>query len=170
MYQCQGQLALDVASIEATYYRLMKVLHPDRYAQKSDDQHQLSIRYSELVNNGFATLKNSFKRANYFADLHTLKEKSDSIPPEVMADVFEIHELLEQPTLSASQIAELETFSTHFTEKQTALKGELDQLFKRHDEQHLSPSDIKNDLNKILNKAAYFNRLVDRMMEKLDTE
>lgn len=170
MYRTGGKLSLNAASLEADYFNLMKRVHPDKFASKGEAAHSTSLRYAELVNNGFKVLHNPFSRANYFAELFDLKEKSDAIPPEVMADVFEINELLEEDSLDDDQSEELDDYLDTFSAHRRRLQKELNALFEHYDRDQLSREEIKGDLNSILNKAAYFNRLVDRMMEKLDNE
>lgn len=61
---------VDTSALAERYRELQKVVHPDRYANASDQEKRLSLQHATLVNEAFNTLKDPLLRAKYLLHLH----------------------------------------------------------------------------------------------------
>lgn len=62
--------AIDRAALSERYRDLQRVLHPDRYANASDQERRLSMQGSTQINEAFETLKDPIRRAVYLLELN----------------------------------------------------------------------------------------------------
>ncbi len=60
---------LDVAALDRLYFDLQRQLHPDRFATKSPKERALSQQQATALNDGYETLKDPLKRADYIVHL-----------------------------------------------------------------------------------------------------
>jgi len=171
LYECTTNLAPSKEHLESIYYSLSKYIHPDLFQNASEEQKALSNYYSELLNNGIKTLKNVFKTADYWLNLHTLRDTTNNrVPPEIMGHVFEIQEILSEDARTDDQKEELEDYIEHFEGLETKLKKQLLSLF----EEHKINSDIPNEnvaqlINALLNTYSYIEKLISQMEDALDS-
>ena len=93
------KLHIDLAVLEKNFYRLSRRLHPDVYFRRSEQERQLSVDATALLNDAYRTLKDPVARAEYLLDLHGMKkseQKSSNVPPELLEEVFELNMALEE--------------------------------------------------------------------------
>ena len=60
---------VDVAALESLYFELQRQLHPDRFATKSPKERALSQQQATALNDGYETLQDPLKRADYLVHL-----------------------------------------------------------------------------------------------------
>ena len=70
--------ALDGGSLTARYRDLQKVLHPDRFANASDQERRLSLQQAAQVNSAYDTLRDPLSRARYLLRLQGLEYNDES--------------------------------------------------------------------------------------------
>ncbi len=61
--------AVDARALDETYFRLQRLLHPDRFARKTARERALSQRQAMALNEAYETLKDPFRRADYLIHL-----------------------------------------------------------------------------------------------------
>jgi len=61
---------VDKSALSSRYRDLQRVVHPDRYANASDQERRLSLQQATLVNEAFETLKDPVRRAQYLLRLN----------------------------------------------------------------------------------------------------
>lgn len=86
---------VDTASLAERYLELQKVVHPDRYANGSDQERRLSLQHATQINEAFETLKNPQKRAIYLLSLLGMDAVSGSQTTQDAAFLMEQMELRE---------------------------------------------------------------------------
>lgn len=164
-------LNLDKSEISELYLTLSKRIHPDFFINASTEEIELSIFYSELVNNGYKVLKNPFKRARYFLTINDSLNETKEIPKEVIDDVFDIQELLEQDKLNESDQNQLDNYVERFTKIQLNYKNKLNQLFE--ESKNIPETDLFEKLNQLVSANAYVQRIftnIEKKQEILDSE
>lgn len=89
--------ALDLAALEAAYFREQRRYHPDRFVRKPPAERQAATQRSVDINQAYQTLKNPLIRAQYLLQLQGIKvgTESDSVKPS-QALLLENLELREQ--------------------------------------------------------------------------
>ncbi|XP_076623745.1 iron-sulfur cluster co-chaperone protein HscB-like protein, mitochondrial isoform X1 [Colletes latitarsis] len=80
--------------IRRKYKELQKLLHPDKFSNKSEKEKQLSENLSSLVNNAYSTLSHPLKRGLYMLKLNnrTIPEETDNINAEFLMEIMEKNE------------------------------------------------------------------------------
>jgi molecular chaperone HscB len=61
---------LDVGELGMRYRDLQAVVHPDRYANASDQEQRLALQQATQVNEAYETLRDPLRRAIYMLRLH----------------------------------------------------------------------------------------------------
>lgn len=61
---------VDTTALAARYRDLQKVVHPDRYANATEQERRISLQQATRVNEALETLKDPLKRALYLLALH----------------------------------------------------------------------------------------------------
>jgi molecular chaperone HscB len=169
IFSFTGRLGFDQDEIDSRFYSLSKQIHPDLHENKDDLQKKLSIQYSSLLNNAYQTLINPFKRAKYFLEIHNDVALSKDIPQQLLADVFEVQELLESNTLDDDEIEELGSQLNKFDRNIQESKDLLEAQFKTYDlEKNLS--ETISGIKKILLEYNYLKRLSTQIEEKIESE
>jgi molecular chaperone HscB len=60
---------MDIPALDRMYFDLQRQLHPDRFATKSPKERALSQQQATALNDGYETLKDPLKRADYLVHL-----------------------------------------------------------------------------------------------------
>lgn len=61
---------VDVNALSERYRELQRVIHPDRFANASEQERRLSVQSAALINEAFETLKDPIARAGYLLSMH----------------------------------------------------------------------------------------------------
>jgi molecular chaperone HscB len=114
VFDLPRKLALDDAALTRAFYRRSREVHPDRFAQASAEKQQWSLEQTSLLNDAYRALKDPVARTEYLlrlegitlADDARAAEKPDSqgrknVPPELLAEVFELNMQLEEVRMNA---------------------------------------------------------------------
>lgn len=109
--------------LEASYKRLQKELHPDKFGNRGTQQQEYSAEQSSLVNRAYTILKSPLSRA-----LHLLERKGVPLPedggtisdPELLMEVMEQRERVEEtddPAVLQAMLQENKLLQQATTEK-----------------------------------------------------
>lgn len=99
LFRTEPKYAVDVIALEKKFKDAQKLLHPDKYVNKSIHEKNLSTENSTMVNKAFEILKSDIERAGYLlsqngiTDLEEGKNSSNSL---LMNEMFELREELEE--------------------------------------------------------------------------
>ena len=69
LFQLPIQLPIDSGQLTANYQQLQRQYHPDNFANANDNEKMAIIQKSAMINDGYQTLKNPIKAAEYFLSL-----------------------------------------------------------------------------------------------------
>ncbi|NUE96775.1 Fe-S protein assembly co-chaperone HscB [Gilliamella sp. ESL0232] len=69
LFSLPAQLPVDVAQLTTHYQQLQKQYHPDNFAVVNDIDKVAIVQKSAIINDGYHTLKNPIKAAEYFLSL-----------------------------------------------------------------------------------------------------
>ncbi len=98
-------------------------MHPDRFANASENERLLAVQYTSLVNDAYETLKSSLKRAAYLLSLQSIDvshaDQSD-LGMDLLVQQMELREELEGIAEQESAIEKLEVLHRKVKEKLTA--------------------------------------------------
>lgn len=82
---------VDLSSLKSNYQALQKAVHPDRFANASDQERVLSVRQAALINDAFDTLKKPIGRAKYLLQLSGVEYNDEN--NTVMDPSFLMHQM-----------------------------------------------------------------------------
>lgn len=80
------------------YRQLQKMLHPDRFSNKTEREKQISESLSSLLNRAYSTLTNPLKRGLYMLQLKgiLIPEGTTNLNPEFLMEIMERNEEIEE--------------------------------------------------------------------------
>lgn len=161
-------LSVSKDKLESRYYYLSKKIHPDLFANKSDEQKKLSIKYSSLLNQGYKTLKSPFGRAKYFLKINNSEHFNKEIPKSLLRDIFEIQDLLDSDYPDKEDEKDLKTFQIEMEEKEQYLLSRLEQVYRDYRPNENKDATV-SEINSILSEYNYIIRLINQIEEKLES-
>lgn len=191
------RLALDVPALEKQFYRLSRRLHPDLYAQASEQERRWSLEKSSLLNDAWRTLRDPIARTEYLLELEgiTLEEQSRDatdaaraagtdkqqiVPPDMLEEVFELNMQLEEARMAAQGnsndpelMENLRIAEKNYSAQMVALHTQLEQLWGRWDRAQASGDATEQSIAKqgmvaLLNRRSYIRNLVRDVRQALD--
>jgi molecular chaperone HscB len=87
---------VDADTLAEHYRELQRVIHPDRYANASEQERRLSLQAASLVNEAYETLQDPIARAAYLLTLHGIDLDAKQKTTQDMAFLMEQMELREE--------------------------------------------------------------------------
>jgi len=109
----------------AEKYRFFQTeLHPDRFANASDQERRISVQTTAFVNEAYSTLKNDLQRSHYLLKLSDLEFNADtetSSDGEFLMQTMELHEQVEDASNAQDPLQALEELSKQLKHNQKQL-------------------------------------------------
>ena len=78
LFNIKAVFSVDAHSITERYRQLQRELHPDRYADKSQQEQRMAVQATSHVNMAYETLKSPLKLAIYMLSLQGIDLKSET--------------------------------------------------------------------------------------------
>ncbi|GGI75784.1 co-chaperone HscB [Shewanella gelidii] len=72
LFNFTASFDLDTATLAERYRELQRAVHPDNFANDTEQQKLLSIHRAAQINDGFQTLKNPIRRAEHMLSLRNI--------------------------------------------------------------------------------------------------
>ncbi len=151
------KLNIDTAALEREMFSLSRKLHPDLYANASEQEQSWSLEQTSKLNDAHRTLRDPIARTEYLLKIEGIRVqersaaateeartsgqlKKAAVPPDLLEEVFEVNMQLEE--LRANKklgdedyalVRELEQAQHHFEHKLKAMRDELHELWNEWD-------------------------------------
>src|SRR3990167_5428696 len=90
---------IDTDELAVRYRALQRRVHPDKFANASDQDRRLSLQMTALINEGFHTLKDPVRRGLYLLSLRGIDlgdETDTTMDPAFLLEQMELREELEE--------------------------------------------------------------------------
>lgn len=90
---------IDGTALAERYRDLQRVVHPDRYANGTEQEQRLSLQQATRINQAYETLRNPVTRAQYLLSLHGIDmqaEKETTRDTAFLMEQLQLREELEQ--------------------------------------------------------------------------
>lgn len=87
---------IDGAALAERYRDLQRVVHPDRYANGTEQEQRLSLQQTTRINEAYETLKNPVTRAQYLLSLHGIDMEAEKETTRDTAFLMEQLQLREE--------------------------------------------------------------------------
>jgi molecular chaperone HscB len=150
---------LDKADLERRYLELSRAVHPDRFIEAAGAEKRLAMERAAAVNEGYRTLRDPVKRAEYLVLLGGIdldSSEPDRGAPKMdatfLGDMIERREELTQQRALGSAALERMRESV-----ERALAGEL-----KHGVELLGTGDVQGAARRLVARR-YFSRLLEEI-------
>ncbi len=159
--------AIDQEQLAEKYRIFQAELHPDRFANASEQERRISVQTTAFVNEAYATLKSDLKRAHYLLRLSNIEFNADtetSSDAEFLMQTMELHEQVEKASHTEQPFQSLQELSLQLKQNQQDLINQFEKEFNAHD--LISAKDTAL-------KLQFYERLtnqVRKQQEKLEEE
>jgi molecular chaperone HscB len=161
------KLVVDESALQKRFYELSRKWHPDRFSRAPQEEQNKALEASSLLNDGYRTLKDPVKRAEYLLTEEGFpigEQRSRDVPPELLEEVFELNMLLDE--LRSGDDAQrplLHQAGQNFRRMRDEIDGQLQALFVRFDAAAPESETAKQALQEIrgvLNRRRYIENLI----------
>ena len=119
---------LDTDQLAERFRELQRVVHPDRYANASDQERRLSMQGATRINEAYQTLKDPIRRAHYLLSLHGIDtdvEKETTRDTTFLMEQLELREKLEQARHQDDPYAAINALVVDINQRITSLVGQM---------------------------------------------
>ncbi len=167
----EERLDLHSQDLEKRFYQLSRKWHPDLFARRSAAEQQEALENTALLNDAYRTLREPISRAEYVLSRHGLEvseQKSGSVPPELLEEVFELNMALEElRSGDADAKPQLESAQTKFLGMRDEIDQDLQAEFTKYDP--ASPEKTLGEIRALLNRRNYIRNLITEVEKTLAT-
>ena len=147
---------IDSHSLAERYRELQRVVHPDRFANASDQERRLSVQGAALINEAYETLKDPVARASYLLTLHGVEMDSQNESTQDMAFLMqqmELREALEEARKQADPYETVIDINNQVNQLITHLVGQMAVQFETPTQEQLEAA------REILRKMRFLQKL-----------
>lgn len=166
------RLGLDSEDLKNRFYTLSRLLHPDRYTRRSEQEKRFSLEASSILNDAYRVLKDPIQRAEYVLRQEGFPvgdQRNKDVPPELLEEVFELNMALDElrgGDLEA--LPQLDAMRRRFAGMLGEIDRELEAMFARHD---AAPEGARRqilaEIRAALNRRRYISNLVQEVDKQL---
>jgi len=160
---------IDKQRLNSNYHELQRSVHPDKFANASDQQRRLSVQKAAQINDALQTLKNPTQRSIYLLSLYGIEPgDNSSIDPAFLMAQMELRERLSQVNDKADPLAELDSLMAIVKSLLKQMTDSLDGVFTALiQEQNVQDQEVllKKATSETL-KMQFLNRLQEECLNK----
>jgi molecular chaperone HscB len=166
------RLAVNPEDLKSRFYTLSRLLHPDRYTRRSEQERRFSLEASSILNDAYRVLKDPIQRAEYMLRQEGFPigdQRNKDVPPELLEEVFELNMALDELRGGDLDVLpQLDAMRRRFLDMLAEIDRSLEALFARHDA--APPEERKEALAAIrsmLNRRRYISNLAQEVDKQL---
>lgn len=158
---------VDADDLAARYRELQRHVHPDKYANASDQERRLSLQMTALVNEAFQTLENPVQRGRYLLNLRGVdadEETDTTMDPAFLMEQMEWRENLEEIRQADNPHQQLAELANQIERRMQDKIGHFRHAFAKD-----SPEEIKRARN-IVREMQFLEKMqqeIDNLEEEL---
>lgn len=130
LFESEVAFSLDEAVVGERYRDLQRVLHPDRFASKTDAEKRWSMQAASFVNEAYQTLRKPLSRAIYLLSLNgisTDEETDTQMPGAFLMQQMEWREALEEAPASSDPFKALSALAAEMKTHTAAITAEFEE-------------------------------------------
>ncbi|QDE30863.1 MULTISPECIES: co-chaperone HscB [Shewanella] len=127
---------IDTALLAERYRELQRAVHPDKFANDTEQQKLLSVQRTAQVNDGYQTLKNPLRRAEHMLSLRGIELSHETTTLKdgaFLMQQMEWREALEDIQQSSDPQASIDELYESFAEFESVLFAKLATLLASED-------------------------------------
>jgi molecular chaperone HscB len=166
------RLGLDSEDLKNRFYTLSRLLHPDRYTRRSEQEKRFSLEASSILNDAYRVLKDPIQRAEYVLRQEGFPvgdQRNKDVPPELLEEVFELNMALDELRGGDLEVLpQLDAMRRRFVGMLGEIDRDLEGMFARHD---AAPEEARRqilaEIRAALNRRRYISNLVQEVDKQL---
>jgi molecular chaperone HscB len=166
-------LSIDPNQLQKQFYALSRLLHPDRYTRRSEQEKHYSLQASSILNDAYRVLRDPIRRSEYVlneAGFEVGERQNKDVPPELLEEVFELNMALDELRMGETEVLpQLDEMRQRFMDMLADIDAGLETEFRRHDQQpdEQSRREVLAHIRAILNRRRYIRNLVNETDKQL---
>uniref|UniRef100_A0A182K5F4 J domain-containing protein n=1 Tax=Anopheles christyi TaxID=43041 RepID=A0A182K5F4_9DIPT len=131
LLKLRKEFNIDALQLVKNYRHIQSMIHPDKFAQKSEHEKAIALEWSSLVNKAYKTLSKSIERGKYLLTLDgvSISEKNTSVDKEFLLEMMDVNESVEV----AESAEDLEKIASELSVHIELLNSKLIQHFEVND-------------------------------------
>uniref|UniRef100_A0A182XB84 J domain-containing protein n=1 Tax=Anopheles quadriannulatus TaxID=34691 RepID=A0A182XB84_ANOQN len=131
LLKLKKEFNIDTLKLVQNYRHIQSMIHPDKFAQKSEHEKAIALEWSSLINKAYKTLSKSIERGKYLLTLNgvTISEDNTSLDKEFLLAMMDLNESVED----AETADELKNIASNVSVNIEHLNSKLVQHFKAND-------------------------------------
>ena len=156
---------VDMAQLDSRYRELQRTVHPDRFANASDQERRISMQQTTQINEGYQVLRDPLRRGRYLLELGGYRFADGQ------QTINDVEFLMEQMELreSLAEVREADDAFAALGKVMDRIAGDNDRLVTVLHKQ-FAAGDLKGDgcsdcIAETLTKMQFFHKLQDEAME-----
>ncbi|GIU53750.1 MULTISPECIES: co-chaperone HscB [Shewanella] len=169
LFQITPSFDIDTANLAERYRELQRAVHPDKFANESEQQKLLSVQRTAQVNDGYQTLKNPLRRAEHMLSLRGIDISHETTTVKDTAFLMqqmEWRESLEDIKDSQQADESIDDLYQSFADFEKTLSQLLAQLLVTNtDEDNLSAADQIRKLKFMAKLQDELARIEDSLLD-----
>ena len=163
------RLNLDPDDLQRRFYDLSRLLHPDLFIRKPDQERQYSLDATSILNDAYRTLRDPVKRGQYVLAQEGFdigEQRSNDVPPELLEEVFELNMALEEMRGGDDAARpQLEKAEKSFAGIMSEIDDDLQVLYQTYD---ATPKrETLTAIRTVLNRRKYIQNLLNEVQKTL---
>lgn len=121
---------IDLKELAEKYRDLQRILHPDKYSQKSETEKDFSIQHSSLVNKAYNTILKPLTRG-----LYMLRLKEEDLEKETQMDLVFLDRIMDinESIIEADSLEVIQALQAENQKVLHCLNAEISQAFLKDD-------------------------------------
>ncbi|ASJ96493.1 MULTISPECIES: co-chaperone HscB [Shewanella] len=137
LFSLSPEFDLDTAILSERYRELQRAVHPDKFANASEQDKRLAVQRTAQVNDGYNTLKHPISRAEHMLSLKGIDLSHESTTVKdtgFLMQQMEWREALEEIADSDDPDEVIEHLHQSFSEYRSAITAQLAQFIESSDQ------------------------------------
>jgi len=123
---------VDLSLLSERYRDMQREFHPDRYANKPDQEQRIAVQYAAVINQAFSQLQSPLLRAQYLLSLKNIEGQGDAQitrDPLLLMQQIELREKLSDTAQANNAFSLLEEVAEAAESEYIALQKVFDQQY-----------------------------------------
>lgn len=136
---------VDQAKLSEHYRELQRTVHPDKFANASDQERRLSVQKAAQINEAFQTLKSPIRRARYMLEMRGMEfddQRESAMDPMFLMEQMELREALAEIPKNDQGLMKLGKLQDDIQQKVRQLSSELSELFKENSDEAMNTAKV----------------------------
>lgn len=162
-------LAMDAGQLQKQFYTLSRLLHPDHYTLRGEQEKRYSLEASSILNDAYRVLRDPIQRAEYVlkeAGYELAKNRNQDVPPELLEEVFELNMALDELRHGDVEVLpQLDESRRGFLARLRDIDARLGALFLLHDQgaDDAVRRAVLEQIRAVLHRRRYISNLVEEV-------